>query len=123
MTIETPIWIKPGIIGGIVGAALVAIVGFSAGYVVTSSTAQEMASNAEEKAVLAALTPICVEQFKRLSATAQSTQLAALEEESSWNRGDFVEESGWATFPGMDEPNDDVADACADELMKIAKEA
>lgn len=120
MKFETPVWIKPGIIGGIIGAVALAIVGFSAGYVVTNSTAQEMAENAEEKAVLAALTPICVEQFKQLSATARSTQLSALESESSWGRGNYVEESGWATFPGMEEPNDDVADACADELMKIA---
>ena len=123
MNMEAPTWIKPGIIGGIVGAAALAIVAFSTGYVVTASNAQEMATNAEEKAVLAALTPICVEQFKQLSSTARTTQLAALENESSWNRGDFVEENGWATFPGKDEPNDDVADACADELMKIANKA
>ncbi len=123
MKIETPVWIKPGIIGGIVGAAALAIVGFGTGYVVTNSNAQEMAESAGDKAVLAALTPICVEQFKQLSASAQSTQLAALEDESSWSRGDYIEEHGWATFPGADGPNDNVAEACADELMNIASKS
>ena len=120
MSYEAPVWLKPGIIGAIVGAVAVAIVGFGTSYIVTTSSAQEMAEDAGDKAVLAALTPICVEQFKQLTAQAQTTQLAGLKDESSWSRGDYVEERGWATMPGMEEPNDDVADACASQLMAIA---
>lgn len=34
--------------------------------------------------------------------------------------GDFVEKQGWATMPGAKEAEDEVADACATELMKLA---
>ena len=123
MTFATPVWLKPAIIGGIVGAVALAIIGFGTGYAVTNSNAQEMAEDAGDKAVLAALTPICVEQFKQLSASVKTTQLAALADKSSWSRGDYVEKNGWATMPGMEGPNGDVADACADELMKIANKS
>lgn len=123
MNFEAPVWLKPALMGAVGGAVALAIIGFATGYVVTGSNAQEMAEDAGDKAVLAALTPICVEQFKQMTASARTTQLAALEDESSWSRGDYVEEHGWATFPGAEEPNDDVADACANELMEIANKS
>jgi hypothetical protein len=88
--------------------------------VVTSGSAQEMADQQEEKAIIAALTPICVAQFRSQTADVRATQLAALKEESSWQRGSYVEKQGWATMPGSKEPIDEVADACATELMKRA---
>lgn len=119
---NTPTWIKPGLIGAAVGIAVIAIVGFSAGWVVSGGKADKMAQERAEAAVMAALTPICVAQFKSASSEMQSTQLAALEDESSWQRGDYVEEHGWATMPGSQKPNDEVADACATELMKLTSE-
>ena len=120
MNMTLPEWFKPAVWGGIVGAAAVAVVGFGAGWIVTSGSAQEMATVQGEKAVLAALTPICVAQFKGQAPEMRTTQLAALKGESSWERGDFVEKQGWATMPGSREPDDEVADACATELMKLA---
>jgi hypothetical protein len=120
MNVNLPVWIKPAVWGGIAGAAAIALVGFSAGWVVTSGSAQKMATAQGEKAVLAALTPICVAQFKGLTPEIRTTQLAALKGESSWQRGDFVEKQGWATMPGSKAPDDEVADACATELMKLA---
>ncbi len=116
-----PEWVKPAAWGGIVGAIIILIVAFSAGWVVTSGSAAKMAKDEGTKAALAALTPICVAQFKGQSDEVQTTQLAALGKESYYNRGDFVEKQGWATLPGSEKPNDDVADACAVELMKLAK--
>jgi hypothetical protein len=106
--------------GGIAGAVVIAIVGFSAGWVVTSGSADAMAEQQGEKAVIAALTPICVAQFKGQTPEIRTTKLVALEGESSWARGDYVEKQGWATMPGSKEPEDEVADACATELMKLA---
>jgi hypothetical protein len=119
MSVKVPEWVKPAVWGGIVGVVAIAIVGFSAGWVVTSGSAQAMAEQQGEKAVLAALTPICVAQFKSQMPQVRTTQLAALKDESSWQRGDFVEKQGWATMPGSKEPNDEVADTCATELMKL----
>ena len=115
-----PMWFKPVVWGGIVGAAVITIVGFSAGWVVTGGSARQMATQQGEKAVIAALTPICVAQFKGQMPDVRTTQLAALNSESSWQRGDYVEKQGWATMPGSKEARDEVADACALELLKAA---
>ncbi|UYN96474.1 MAG: hypothetical protein KIT25_05950 [Enhydrobacter sp.] len=116
---NVPEWLKPGVSGALVGAAAIAIFSFSAGWVVTSGSARTMAEVKGEKAVIAALTPICVAQFKGQAMDERSTQLAALERENSWQRGGFVERQGWATMPGSDEARNEVANACADELMKL----
>lgn len=120
MDAKVPQWMKPAVLGGVVGAVAIAVVGFSAGWVVTSGSAEQMAEQKGEKAAIAALTPICVAQFKGQPQDRRTTQLAALKGESSWQRGDYVEKQGWATMPGSKEPDDEVADACATELMKFA---
>jgi hypothetical protein len=120
MNANVPEWFKPAVGGAVAGAVVIAIIGFSAGWVVTSGSAHEMAEQQGEKAVIAALTPICVAQFKSQAQDVRTTKLAALKGESSWARGDFVEKQGWATMPGAKEPEDEVAGACATELMKLA---
>ncbi|WP_119274457.1 hypothetical protein [Taklimakanibacter deserti] len=89
-----PEWIKPAAWGGVAGAVIIAIVSFSAGWVVTSGSAAQMAKDEGAKTALAALTPICVAQFKSQSQEIQTTQLAALQKENSYNRGDYVEKQG-----------------------------
>ena len=116
-----PEWGKPAVWGGLIGAVVIMIIAFSAGWVVTSGSAAKMAKDEGAKAALAALTPICVAQFKSQSEAVQTTQLAALQKETSYNRGDYVEKQGWATLPGSAKPNDDVADACSVELMKLTQ--
>lgn len=120
MNANVPEWFKPAVAGAVAGAVVIAIIGFSAGWVVTSGSAHEMAEQQGEKAVIAALTPICVAQFKSQAQDVRTTKLAALKGESSWARGDFVEKQGWATMPGAKEAEDEVAGACATELMKLA---
>jgi hypothetical protein len=115
---QIPEWTKPALWGAAGGMAALAIVAFSAGWVVTSGTADEMAQRQSEKAIISSLTPICVAQYEQ---DGNKTLLASLADESSWQRGDFVEEHGWATMPGSKTPNTEVADACAQELMKLAK--
>lgn len=121
MAMQVPDWVKPAVWGAVGGAAVIAIVGFSAGWVVTSGTAEETAQLQAEKAVIAALTPVCVAKFRTETENEQATHLAALQDESSWQRSDYIEEQGWATMPGGQEPNDEVAEACAAELMKLAE--
>lgn len=117
---QAPEWFKPGAWGAVIGIAAAVIIGFGAGWVVTSSSAQETAEVRAEQAVLASLTPICVAQFKSQSNPMAEQKLAALEEEDSWQRGDYIAKQGWATMPGSEKPNDEVATACVDQLMKIA---
>ncbi|MQA67271.1 MAG: hypothetical protein GEU76_15440 [Alphaproteobacteria bacterium] len=121
MNLEIPKWIKPAVWGGIVGAVLITIIGFSADWVVTTGTADTQAERRAEQAVVASLTPICVAQFKKAAQEARATHLAALQKEDSWMRGDYVEKQGWATMPGSKESSDEVAEACAEELLKFSK--
>jgi len=121
MSAKVPEWVKPAVWGGIVGAVVIAIVGFNAGWVLTSGAADEQAERRAQQAVITALTPVCVAQFKKVPKEAQVTHLAALEKENNWQQGDYIEKQGWATMPGSKEPNDKVADACAEELLKAAK--
>jgi hypothetical protein len=127
--------VKPAAWGFVAGAVALAIVGFSAGWVVWNGTAEKMANARAEKAVLAAMTPICVAQFKRDSKAemspaadknamnSRSALLAALLKEDSWKRGAFVIKHGWARMPGSDRADSDVASACASELTKLASAA
>ena len=99
--------------GAAAGAVIAMIVGFSWGGWTLQSKAQKLADQRASDAVVAALTPICVDKFKQASDA--KTSLAALKAVDSWQRDSFVTKGGWATFPG-NEPNRDVADACAKVL-------
>jgi|TARA_R110000751_G_scaffold4113_8_gene19247 hypothetical protein len=119
MNLEIPTWVKPGIFGGVIGAIAITIIGFNANWVVSTSSATEMADDQGKNAVITALAPICVAQFKTQTPTNQTLQLAALKQESSYKRDDFVVDQGWATMPGNEAPTKEIADACADQLMKL----
>ena len=62
-----PIWLKPGLMGAAVGAIALAVVGFSWGGWVTSSSAAEMADEQAEDTLVAALVPFCVSSQARNS--------------------------------------------------------
>ena len=109
--------IKLGLWGAIGGAIVLAIIGFTWGGWVTGGTAQTMAEEMAEDAVVDRLAPICVEQFNQDSEKVQ--KLKELKETDSWQRDDYVGEQGWATMPGEDKPDSKVAKKCADMLMQL----
>lgn len=110
---KLPVETKPALWGVAGGAAALAIVGFAWGGWVTGSKAEAGATERANAAVVAALAPVCVENFKRASAV--STNLAALKQVDSWAQGEFVEKGGWAAVPGSNSPEQvsAVARACA----------
>jgi hypothetical protein len=90
-------------------------VGFSWGGWVTGGTAETLAKNRATTAVVAALTPICVEKFRQ--AAGASANLAEMKRATYvWDQSTFIEKGGWATLPGSAEPNSAVARACAETL-------
>ena len=107
--------IKPACWGAVGGAIALAVIGFSYAGWVTGGSANEMARQRADTAVVAALAPICAERF-RLHANA-GANLVALKKENSWQQGAFVEKGGWATLPGSALPNAAVARACAEMLV------
>ena len=90
------------------------IVGFTWGGWVTGSTAGAMAATTGEEAVVERLAPICLSQFN--SAPEKDGHLEELNAISAWQRGSYVEKQGWATMPGEQEPDRQVAAECARQL-------
>lgn len=110
----TPEWLKPGIYGALLGAAFVGIVGFSWGGWMTSGGADKMASEMAQQEVIAALVPLCLEMSR--TDNERIAKLATIREASSFKRRDAVMDAGWATMPGSDGPNRDLARACIEGL-------
>jgi hypothetical protein len=114
---NTPEWLKPGLMGAGCGAVAMAIIGFSWGGWVTGSKAEIMASNRAQSEVTAALVSICMEQ-SRLDPESIAT-LATLKDTSKYQRGAVLMKAGWATMPGSADPNSKVASACAEQLATL----
>jgi pimeloyl-ACP methyl ester carboxylesterase len=116
---QLPPWIKPGLWGAVAGSVLTMIIGFSYGGWTTSSTAARLAKVQADTAVTTALVPICIAKSKADGAVVKKMgELRALA--SSYDQRDFVTKTGWATVPGSDDPNSDVAEAWAAARLKTA---
>ena len=109
-------WLKPAIWGVGGGAVMTMIVGFSWMGWVLGGTAERMARERADSAVVVALTPSCVSGFMQQSNAA--VKLAEFKQIDSWKQRQFIEEGGWATARGDKAPHAGVADACAEELAK-----
>ena len=96
---------------------LTMIVGFAWGGWVTRATARTMAEDMAEDAVIERLAPICVAQFNQDPGKDQ--KLEELRKASGYQRRTYVQDQGWATVPGEEGPDREVADECARLLMLI----
>jgi predicted dienelactone hydrolase len=116
---QMPLWIKPVLWGAVAGSVVTMIIGFSYGGWTTSSTTARLAKVQADAAVTTALVPLCIAKSKADGAVLKKMgELKALA--SSYDQRDFVTKTGWATTPGSDEANRDVAEACAAALLKTA---
>ena len=103
--------------GMAIGAVASMVIGFSGGGWVTSGTADKLAAEQAKTAVLAALTPICVEKF--LQNSEAKANLAILQKISSnWEQGQYLEKGGWATPPGATSADYQLARSCAEKLIQ-----
>ena len=83
----------------------------------TGGTAIKLADERANTAVVAALTPICVEKF--LQNSDAKANMAVLQKISSnWEQGQFLEKGGWATPAGGTSSDYQVARACAEKLVQ-----
>src|SRR6266498_5235422 len=119
---EFPSDTNPALWGAAGGAILLAIVGFTWGGWMTTSSANKLADQRADTAVVAILTPICVDKFQQNGeATANLTALKKIS--STWEQGNFVEKGGWATRPGATSPDYVLARACAEKLVQAKSAA
>jgi hypothetical protein len=103
--------------GAFVGFAATAIIGFTWGGWTPGKTAKEMAEKSASIAVVAALAPICVDNFQQGADAA--TNLIELRKATVWGQGPFISKGGWATMPGSDAANSAVAEGCATMLSGV----
>ena len=115
MQLQAP-WLKPAVWGVIGGSVVTMIVGFSWMGWVGGGTAERMAMERANSAVIVALTPSCVANFMQQPNAA--VKLAELKKIDSWRQRQFVEEGGWATPRGDKTPNSGLANACAEQLVQ-----
>ncbi len=106
---NTPEWLKPGIYGAVIGAVFVGVVGFPWGGWVTSGTANDRAMAMSRDDVVAAMVPVCLDMAQ--SDPARAEKLETIRAASAYQRRDAVMAAGWATVPGADAPDRDIAQA------------
>ena len=100
--------------GAAVGAVATIVVGFYWGGWSLSSTADKMAKERSELAVIAALAPVCADKFRAQPDAAAKT--IALSKVYPWKRAEeFPKE--FVTLPGETNPSSTLADACYALLM------
>lgn len=112
-------YIKPFAWGMAVGMVVLLIVIFSAGWVVTSGSAEAEAKAMATDAVMNRLAAIAVVQF--MQDPNREEQLKELKALDSWKRADYVKEQGWAIMPGEKESDNNVANECARRLVEREK--
>jgi hypothetical protein len=81
----------------------------------SNSTAEALARKKADTAVVAAFASICRDQFTK--AADFSARLASLEKVERYSRGEALAKGGWATMSGSKEPQQGVAQECADLLV------
>ena len=111
-----PLWFKPAAWGVIVGAIGTMVIGFMWLGWTLGSTAERLAVERSNAAVVVALTPTCVDSFLRQPGAAG--KLTEFRNTDSWKQRQALEEGGWATPIGDKTPNSNLASACAEALLK-----
>ena len=110
--------LKPAVWGAVAGAVAMSVIGFSQFGWMLGSTAERMAADRAESAVVSVLAPICVEKFQQ---QANSTaKLTEFKKAASWDQRALIEKGGWATTPGTEKMNSAVASACADKVGRLS---
>ena len=110
--------LKPALWGAVAGAVAISVVGFSSMGWTLGSTAERMASDRAESAVVSVLAPICVEKFQQQANSA--AKLIEFKKAASWDQRALIEKGGWATTPGTEKMNSAVASACVDKLGRLS---
>ena len=116
MPVRVPPWFKPAFWGAVVGIVVIWILGFTWWGWVLGSTAERLAKERTDAAVVVLLTPTCVERF--MQQPEAMTKLTEFQKTAAWQQSQLVEKGGWATAPGSTTPNVAVARACAEQLTK-----
>src|SRR5271155_2987484 len=103
--------------GAALGAFATLGIGFSWGGFMLGSTEKTLADSTAISAAVAAIAPICVDQFQR--GTDAANNLTALKKTDAWQQAAYVEKGGWAVMPGSKAADSGVPQACAALLSNL----
>jgi hypothetical protein len=109
--------VKSTIFGAAVGAIALASVGFTWGGWVTGGSAEKAAERKANAAVILALAPICVDNFRRQPNA--GALLVNFQRLASFDQTGFVEKGKWAAMLGSEDDNSAVTQACGESLAKL----
>lgn len=110
--------LKPALWGAAAGAVAISVIGFSWMGWMLGGTADRMAAQRAESAVVRVLTPICVEKFEQQADSA--AKLIEFKKAASWDQRALIEKGGWASTPGSEATSSAVASACAEKLGRTS---
>ena len=110
--------VKPALWSAAAGAVAMSVIGFSLLGWTLGSTAERLAVSRGESAVVAVLSPICVEKFQQQSNPAAA--LVAFKKAASWDQRSLIEKGGWATTPGTAKTESAVISACAEKIGRLS---
>ena len=113
------------LLAGLVLAGILVGFGFGKGYLVSGSTAREMAADKAQHAIVAAETPICVAQaLKDPQVKERMGTLGKLESGYDYdNLGKTLDTFGWSTMPGSKTATNGIAVDCYGKVQEALKEA
>jgi hypothetical protein len=97
--------------GAIAGGLATALLGFNWGGWTLESTAKQLAVKDTSTAIVAVLAPMCADKFR--TAANAALNMAQFKKVNSWQQDSYIQNGGWATFPGMISPDLAIAQACA----------
>jgi hypothetical protein len=119
---KIPSWVKPAFWGAVVGAAgWWAVLSWQFGWV-SLGTADLMAQEQAQKAVVAYAAPACVARFERQpNAVAEWKTLKSTD---TWSLTDAVRKAGWVGLPGQkldSDLADAIANSCAPKILALTE--
>jgi hypothetical protein len=88
----------------------------------SQSSADKLASVSSERAVIAALAPVCADKFRALSDVAARTATLVADKEDSYKMREAFPEA-MITLPGKSYPDSDLTAACAGLILAPPKSA
>ena len=107
---------EPTLWGAVGGAALIAMIGFGFAGWSTEGGSAALGQAQANKAIVAALSPVCAEMFKQDANFAAN--LATLKKTDEWARSAYIEKGGWGKMPGAIKLTSETANSCAALLVK-----
>lgn len=103
-------WIKPALMGALIGSGVAVTLGFTFGGWQTAVRSAGGSASAARAAVTTALVPVCLEQSRR--DPSREARMSLLRQASLATRRDLLMNTGWATMPGSQAADRDLAQAC-----------